>query len=202
MSELASNITISLDELAGSLSRPVPRAGERLLRNGPLAVLEPAASDPDPTAPARRQRLVIWQPEIVVLVDEFHASQPEVFALTVTASEPLSGGGRRYVTNDPHRPVAIHPLGDYAPLNQGKSLTFRQPSAHSRFLLAITRDPSASVRMVNGWAIEVRSGSSIHQLLHSNRAHRLRPLGPLQTEARYAGVATTSTGDWQAVGLA
>jgi hypothetical protein len=201
MSEPAANIAITLDELAGLFSRPVPRAGERLLQNGPLAVFEPDAPDPELNTPGRWQRLVTWQPDMAVLVDEFHASQPGVFALTVTASKAITGGGRRYVTEDAHGPLALHVLGDYAAEQQTRGLTFRQPSAHSRFLLAITRDPAARARIVNGWAVEIRTARGVHQLLHSNRSHRLRPLGPIQTEARYAGVVLAPTGEWHALGM-
>jgi hypothetical protein len=166
-----------------------------------LAVLEPDASDPDPNTSGRWQRLVIWQPDLAVLVDEFHASQPGVFALTVTASKAITGGGRRYATEDAHGPLALHPLGDYTAVQQNSGITFRQPSAHSRFLLAITRDPTAWARIVNGWAVEIRTAGHVHQLLHGNRSHKLRPLGPIQTEARYAGVVSAPTGEWHALGL-
>ena len=201
MSEPAANVSIALEELAGSLSRPVPRAGERLVQNGPLAALEPEVPDPEPNAPGRRQRLVLWQSDFGVLVDEFHASQPGVFTLTIATSQPLAGGGRRYLAQDARGPLAIHPLGDYLTDHKGNTLTLLQTTSHSRFLIAITRDSTAWARIVNGWAIEVRSGGKVYQLLHSNRSHRMRPLGPIQTEARYAGVVTSSNGEWQAVGL-
>jgi hypothetical protein len=53
-------------------------------------------------------------------------------------------------------------------------------------LIGLTRDPEARVRVLHGWAVEVRSQGRVYQLLHSNRSRKLRPVGPIQTDALFA----------------
>ncbi len=129
----------------------------------------------------------------LLLVDEFRADQVERYSLTIESTGPLEGGRRRYLARDAASALVIHPLGDYRVDQHSHSISLTQGLAQGRFLVAVTRDLQATARVLNGWAVEMRSTDRVFHLLHSNRSRRLRPLGPVQTDARY-GLA-----DWPAL---
>lgn len=177
-------LQVPLERLARYLDRPTKSGSRRLRHVGWFHALYP---DPRTTGePGRWQTLVLYQNRFLLLVDEFHADEVRPFTLTLPATRPLRGGRRRYVTHEDRGPLALHPLGDYTTEHQRGRLTFRQRLAQGRFLLALTRDPNATVRVLNGWAVEIRSEGRVYHLLHSNRSRRLRPLGPIQTDALFA----------------
>jgi hypothetical protein len=120
----------------------------------------------------------------VLLVDVFRSPQIETFSLHIQGE--IEEGRRRCRARVGETDLALHPLGDYPISKRSGEIEFRQRLGHGRFLLALSRDPEASVRVLNGWSIEVRSGGRVYQLLHSNQSGRLRPLGPVQTDAAFA----------------
>jgi hypothetical protein len=194
-------LKIVIERLARQLARPSRRGARQSRRVGMLHVLDP---QPPPGAAGRWQTILVYSDQFLLLVDEFRAAQARPVLLTLQASTPLRGSRRRYVTRDAAGPLALHPLGDYAVERQRGVLTLRQRLAQGRFLLALTRDPDAAARVLNGWAVEIRSQGRIYHLLHSNRSRRVRPLGPVQTDARFAladwpaGVEQAAAASWDA----
>jgi hypothetical protein len=184
---------VLLRELADLIAQPSLRGFRHLHKVGGFAVLEPARlAEPEP---GRWQTLLIYQNHFALLVDEFRADSSASWALTLEAPEPLTGGRRRYRIADAGGPLALHPLGDYPTEARGRTLTLRQRLGRGRFLIALTRDPDAQARVLNGWAVEIRSGGRIYHILHSNRTRRLRPLGPVQTDAEFALADWPRTGE-------
>lgn len=138
--------------------------------------------------PGRYEIFLSCQDHFTLLVDQFKFSETRPVELLVESPVPLHGGRHRYRCQLPGLgEVTLHILGDYAlERRSDRQLVLRQQLAHGRFLIAVTRDPEARVRTLNGWSIEVRTGEQLYQLLHSNRAGKMRPLGSVQTDARYA----------------
>jgi hypothetical protein len=93
--------------------------------------------------------------------------------------------------------VGVQLLGDYGfERPTPEQLVLRQKVAEGRFLVAMTRDLTAHVRVLNGWSVEFRTAGQVHQLLHSNRAGKQRPIGPIHTDARYALASWTPSPDF------
>lgn len=175
-------LKVSMDRLARHLARPGQPGKRRLHSLGKLHALAPASA----TMPGRWQTLIIYETRFLLLIDEFYAPRARPFTLTLMVERALRGGRHRYVSRDETGPLAVHLLGDYALKQQRGSLTLEQRFVQGRFLVALTRDTEASVRVLNGWAIEVRSEGHVYHLLHSNRSRKVRPLGPVQTDALFA----------------
>jgi hypothetical protein len=194
-------LTLSLDRLAQQFEKPQPPRSFVLRQVGPLAGWEtPRATE---VQPGRWLTLLTFSQEFLVLVDEFRDTQVHPFAITLHSQRALRAVSRNIVAiHDRRESIAIHLLGDYAQHVARHRLSLTQKLAHGRFLLALTPDIQATVRGLNGWSVEFRSGGRVAHLLHSNRSGRLRALGPIQTDARFAaaewpaaeGFAATSFG--------
>jgi len=89
--------------------------------------------------------------------------------------------------------ASLHLLGDYAVERERDRLNLTQRLGSGRFLVVLTRDLEATVRVAHGWAVEVRSRGTTHQILHSNRSGKLRRVGPIQTDARVGVVEWPET---------
>jgi hypothetical protein len=203
MNQASSNtaLTVSVADLSAALTQFPTAPGTRLLRNGPLVVREPDPLPADREAPGRRQIWLGCPPHFVLVADEFRTAEAQEFTLAIAGPAPLTGGRRKYLTADAAGPLAVHPLGDYRTRTADGRVTLAQTWAFGRFLLAATRDPEGWVRVLNGWAVEVRAEGRVWQLLHANRARKPRPLGPIQTDSRYALLELPADGAWSAVGL-
>jgi hypothetical protein len=177
-------LSVSLASLTRFLHQPRSRSNWRFHTLGKLAVLEATRAADSPHG--RWLTLLAFDQRFLFLVDEFQAPEPATFALTLRHAGPLQGRPTRHPTHVEREPFAIHPLGDYGTERSSDRVTWRQRLGHGRFLVGLTRDRAASVRVLNGWAVEVRSEGCIKHLLIANGAGRLRPLGPVQTDARFA----------------
>ena len=187
-------LTLSLDRLAQQFEKPQPtfrRAGRReppaLRQVGPLAGWEtPRATE---VQPGRWLTLLTFSQKLLILVDEFYGTQAHPFGLCLQSERTLRAASRNILSiHDRREPLAVHLLGDYAQHVERHRLNLTQQLAQGRFLLALTPDLQATVRGLNGWSVEFRSGGRVVHLLHSNRSRRLRPLGPIKTDARFAAV--------------
>ncbi len=176
-------LTIAVETLARRLRQPAARGDRHLRQLGPLHVSAPELPSGD--TPSRWQTYLISSAKFLLLVDALRAPEIGPATLRLTSERPIRGGRRRYLTRDAEGPLALHPLGDYRVEQQRGSLTFTQRFASGRFLVVLTRDSEATARVLNGWAVEIRSQGHIYYLLHSNRSRRLRPLGPIQTDAEF-----------------
>jgi hypothetical protein len=177
-------VSVFVQNLAEFMDHPQCRDDGHFQPLDPLFVLH--SDPPAPDALGRWQTLICIKNEFTLLVDEFRAEKPEPFHLTLESNLPLSGGKLRYESADDVGPLGLHFLGDYMMDRQSHKIDVVQNLTHSRFMIAVTRDPVAIVRPLNGWAIEVRSKGHVYHLQHSNRSKKLRPLGPFQTDARFA----------------
>jgi hypothetical protein len=175
--------TLDLSTLTRWLARPQARGGKTLRSLAGVHALDPRPPAKD--APGRRQTLVAWQDQVLVVVDEFHGGRVGSYSLTLRHDRRLSGGPHVYRTRDAAGPLAVHVLGDYRTEAAAGAVTWRQELAHGRFLVVVTRDPAASARVAHGWAVEVRTAGRVLQLLHSNRGGKVRRLGPIQTDALF-----------------
>ncbi len=176
-------LTIAVETLARQLRQPAARGDRHLRQLGPLHVSAPELPSED--IPGRWQTYLISPERFLLLVDALCSPEIGPATLRLTCKHPIRAGRRRYLTRDRDRPLALHPLGDSRVEPQRGSLTFTQRFASGRFLVVLTRDSEATARVLNGWAVEIRSQGHIYYLLHSNRSRRLRPLGPIQTDAEF-----------------
>ncbi len=164
-----------------------------VLRLGPLFA---SLSDPkNATESGRWSSVVGYDDRFVLLVDEFRARSVQAVELALAAPEPIRPHGRQAQVRLKKEKVSLHVLGDYAVNHERDRLTLTQRLASGRFLIALTRDPEATVRVAHGWAVEVRSRGRTYQILHSNRSGKLRPVGPIQTDARAGVVEWPDTPD-------
>jgi hypothetical protein len=137
----------------------------------------------------RSATFLTCQDQFTLLVDQFKFAATQAVELNLEAPSPLLGSRHRFrcCLPDESGEVTVHVLGDYPFQRLSETeLVVRQRLAQGRFLIVVTRDSEARVRLLNGWSIEVRSRGQVFQLLHSNRSRKLRPLGPVQTDAPYA----------------
>lgn len=194
---MRSQLRISVEQLARFLQRPTIRRSHTLRTIGPLHVLEPGRIPA--RTPKRWQTILSVEDKVLLLVDEFHASGQKAISLVLKSTGAIVAERRRYACHDAAGPVFCHPLGDYHTARQRRLLTLSQNLAQGRFLIALTRDPHTTVRVLNGWSAEIRSEGRVYQLLHSNRSRRLRPLGPIQTDALFALAAWPSSAETEGV---
>jgi hypothetical protein len=176
-------VELSLNELSGLLNpaaTALPEAVHRQIDS--LSAWSPLRGD-EPVG--RWQTRLALHEQVVLLVDEFKRERAEPHGLALQA-DAIEGGRQRFRVQGPGGAVGLHLLGVYRLAIGPNRLELQQHSIQGRFLVAITRDPEARVRVLNGWAVEVRSAGHVWHLLHSNRSCRLRPLGPFQTDALFA----------------
>jgi hypothetical protein len=176
-------LALPLELLADLLDRQPPR----MPKIGPAFADQ--ADRKNEIAVGRWQTFVGYENRFVLLVDEFRSRTTALHRLSLTASRPLRGEGRTYHARVGRGKVAVHLLGDYDTEKRAKALTLSMRVAHGRFLVALTRDASAKVRVVHGWAVEVRTGRRTHHVMHGNRSRKVRPLGPIQTDACFGVIA-------------
>jgi len=174
--------TLLFRVLAGETASP----GRKVVNAGPLSAS--FQDPPDPQTVGRWQTLLTFRDQFIVLVDEFRAARPVNFSLSIRHPSGRKRLGRSYIWPRNPKSAALHLLGDYAVDETARRVTFRHKLLLGRFLLVLTRDPEASVRCLHGWAVEIRVKHRIYLVMHSNRSGRLRPLGPVQTDARFAVV--------------
>lgn len=140
----------------------------------------------------RTATVLAVQNHFTLVAQEFEQPTKASVEWSVKAPTDLHGSSLRYQTvlADGSR-TGVHLLGDYLlRWDEPHRLTLAQVAQQGRFLIAVTADPGVRVRPVSGWAIEVRSGKRVWSLMHSNRARKIRPVGPIRTDARFALVAS------------
>jgi hypothetical protein len=186
-------MTVSLTHLARLMHQPQARRGWQWHAVGPLSVLH--QERPDEAAAGRWLSLLTLQDRFLLLVDEFRANQPSTFSLRLQNEHSFKGGRLRYVSRVGREPFAVQLLGDYQTEAASGVLTWRQRLMQGRFLLAITRTLEARVRVLHGWAVELRDSGRVEHILFANRSARLRPLGPVQTDARFAAASWSQSAE-------
>lgn len=190
--------TCSITQLARFLTdgQAPTAAGWSMPRRAGLLNVWETSHGPD--APARHEIYLCLRDEFLLLVDQFRFGERRLVELELEAEAPLEGGRLRTAMKLPDGSrVGVHLLGDYAWERKAERLIrLRQRGEQGRFLVVLTADPNARVRVLNGWSIEVRSGSLVHHLLHANRAGKQRSVGPVLTDARYALASWQPTPDF------
>ncbi len=177
---MSRRLVVSLDLLL--LAGKAPQAP----RLGPVFATH--VDPPDKGAIGRWATIVGYDDRFLLLVDQFRARAPQTFELTLASARRLRPEGRRVRTRTGRESVTVHLLGDYEVEPQSGHVLLRQRLIQGRFLVALTHDPDARVRVAHGWAVEVCSDGRVFHVMHSNRSRKLRPLGPIQTDAPH-GVA-------------
>jgi hypothetical protein len=164
---------------------PLPLAGMTLRQCGLLRVWTQDAA----LLPPRHRRLTLFSAVgcFAVLVDDFQdADDPHPQRLLWTP-ETIQGSGLSYRVGQPGRWLGLRLLGDYAARQEAPGqLQVCQDVPAGRFLILLSAEPAVRARPCNGWCIEVRQEGRVWHLLHSNQARKLRPVGPVLTDARYA----------------
>jgi|GEM_PF-6646998 len=190
--------TRSITELARLLTSGQAPAGSDWPTPRRAGLLDVWETSHGPDAPARHEIYLRLRGEFLLLVDQFRFGEQRLVELFLEAETPLDGGRLHTAMAFPDGSrVGVHYLGDYAWESKADRLIrLRQRGDQGRFLVVLTADPNARVRVLNGWSIEVRSGSLVHHLLHANRAGKQRPVGPVLTDARYALASWQPTPDF------
>ncbi|MCS6978379.1 MAG: hypothetical protein NZM31_15425 [Gemmatales bacterium] len=136
----------------------------------------------------RRSTILAVLGQLTLLVQDFQASSRSDVELPLNSSAELAGSSLRYSSQlEDGTTVGVHLLGDYLLRREGRHrLVLRQRAQYGRFLVAVTADPTAWVRPASGWCVEMRSADVNWSLLHSNHSRKLRPVGPVRTDGRFA----------------
>lgn len=189
---------VALHQLTSWALAPQTLDPRRTRRLGPFAVLTPSESESDGIG--RWHTVLAYQDQWLLYVDEFRDDRKSQFALTITGNLSYGGNALRWQATDGGQTFGIHMLGDYAVHRDDQSLTLGLSVRRGRFIVAWTRDPTALVRPLAGWAVEIRCAEQTFLVLHANGTAQKRLLGPLITDARYAVVERPEDDEAKAVG--
>lgn len=189
---------VSFNQLATWMADPQQMDHRLTRRLGPFHVM--AAEDFDPTTVGRWQRVLSYQGQWLLLVDQFRGDAKGKFALNVSLESTYGGGPLVWHVGSGDAALRLHLLGDYQVQREPHAIRLETSARQGRFLMAWTRDPSARVRTLNGWSVEIRCGGRIYDVLHANHAGLVRPLGPVTTDAHYAEVDWVAEDESHAIG--